>query len=187
MRPRHLFLTGEPGAGKTTLLARALALRPGLRAGGFRTFTRLGDTEALRARVYLAAWDDRAAWRWDGLGAPPPGVMLAGVRPYPGGCAQAAGHAEAFDRAGAALLDPDGADVIVMDELGFLERDARAFQAAVLRALDGDAPVLGAIKPRREPFLDAVRAHPAVAVAQVRPDAREQALQAVLELMDAYL
>lgn len=47
-----------------------------------------------------------------------------------------------------------------MDELGFLENDARAFQAAVLRALDGDTPVLAAVKPRDTNFLRRVRSHP---------------------------
>ena len=35
-----------------------------------------------------------------------------------------------------------------MDELGFLERDARRFQEAVLAALQGDQPVLAAVITR---------------------------------------
>ena len=46
-----------------------------------------------------------------------------------------------------------------MDELGFLENDAEAFQSGVLRALAGDTPVLAAVKPKNTPFLRAVREH----------------------------
>lgn len=46
-----------------------------------------------------------------------------------------------------------------MDELGFLENDAKVFQSAVLCALDGDTPVLAAVKPKDTPFLRAVRGH----------------------------
>ena len=36
----------------------------------------------------------------------------------------------------------------LMDEIGFFEQDALAFQAAILDALDGDIPVLAAVKAR---------------------------------------
>ena len=65
-----------------------------------------------------------------------------------------------FDTLGAQLIEsaPKGG-IILMDELGFLENDARVFQSAVLCALDGDTPVLAAVKPKDTPFLRAVRGH----------------------------
>ena len=56
------------------------------------------------------------------------------------------------------LRGPRGG-IILMDELGFLENDAKVFQSAVLCALDGDTPVLAAVKPKDTPFLRAVRGH----------------------------
>ena len=65
-----------------------------------------------------------------------------------------------FDTLGAQLIEsaPEGG-IILMDELGFPENDAKVFQSAVLCALDGDTPVLAAVKPKDTPFLRAVRGH----------------------------
>ena len=60
-----------------------------------------------------------------------------------------------------------------MDELGFLERDASRFQAAVLAALRGPQPVLAAVKNRDDPFLRAVRSVPGVRVLYITRDNRE--------------
>ncbi|MBR4869427.1 MAG: hypothetical protein IKU12_01455, partial [Oscillospiraceae bacterium] len=54
------------------------------------------------------------------------------------------------------------------------------FQAAVLSALEGPLPVLGVIKPRSTPFLDAVRSHPKVRVLEVTPETRDALLQQLL-------
>lgn len=69
-------------------------------------------------------------------------------------------HPEVFDGLGAQLIKsaPSGG-IILMDELGFLENDARVFQSTVLRALDSETPVLAAVKPKDTPFLRAVRGH----------------------------
>ena len=46
-----------------------------------------------------------------------------------------------------------------MDELGFMESNASAFCFGVLSALDGDIPVLAAVKNKETAFLKAVREH----------------------------
>ncbi|MBU5436334.1 nucleoside-triphosphatase [Pseudoflavonifractor sp. MSJ-37] len=159
----HLFLTGAIGVGKSTLL-RALLARTGRTPGGFRTCW-----DPTGQSLYLLSWDwtgplrprDRAARRTDR-------------------CAQALPGR--FDRLGPPLLVPrPGQDLLIMDELGFLERDALRFQRAVLDALDGPLPVLGVIKPRPSPFLDAVRAHPLVRIVPVTTADRD-ALRASLDL-----
>ena len=60
-----------------------------------------------------------------------------------------------------------------MDELGFLERDAHRFQEAVLAALQGDQPVLAAVKNRNDPFLQAARGVPGVRVLYITRENRE--------------
>ena len=150
----HLFLTGEVQVGKSTLLRQLLARYFGA-PGGFRT---CWDSQQQRGALYLlpAAGGKRGE------------ASLVARRTEDGMTV----YARRFDALGPALLQPEG-DCIVMDELGFLEREALEFQAAVLRALDGALPVLGVIKPRPSPFLDAVRRHPRVRLVTVTPENRD--------------
>lgn len=55
---------------------------------------------------------------------------------------------------------PKQGSIIKMDELGFLESDAKEFRDTVLDYLDGDIPVIAAVKHNSTPFLDAVKNHP---------------------------
>ncbi|MBN2543964.1 hypothetical protein JXI42_13985 [bacterium] len=48
-------------------------------------------------------------------------------------------------------------DIILMDELGQFELGALKFRETVLKALEGDKPVLGVIQDDKNEFLDAVR------------------------------
>lgn len=62
---------------------------------------------------------------------------------------------------------PDGS-VVLLDELGFIETQALAFQQAILRLLERPLYLIGVIKAHpRTPFLRAVYAHPSVQVQQV--------------------
>lgn len=149
---RHLFLTGERQVGKSTLVDKILG-RSGLPAGGFRT---LGAN-------YAEDGSSDVCIRGAGEDA---GIHRVARRGGPGGGYTA--FPDVFDRIGAELLCPGQAcRILVMDELGFMEAEAHAFQRAVLDRLDGEIPVLGVIKPRATPFLDRVRAHPKVQVEEV--------------------
>ena len=61
------------------------------------------------------------------------------------------GDPAAFDRLGPAILAESmpWARLLLLDELGWLEREALAFQSAVRACLGGTTPVLGVVKPRR--------------------------------------
>lgn len=52
--------------------------------------------------------------------------------------------------------------IILLDEIGPMEEDAPRFKTAVLRLLDGDAPVLAAVRDNDTAYLRAVRSHPKV-------------------------
>ena len=149
MEKRHLLICGERGVGKSTLIRRLLAhsTRP---LGGFVTLrlktadengfypiylydAALPENERRSTRENLAAaCDSRSSVR----------------------------HSEIFDTLGTRYIKaaPENS-LILMDELGFLEGDAHIFQRAVLDALDGEAPVLAAVKPKDTGFLRAVRGH----------------------------
>ncbi len=161
----HLFLTGEIQVGKSTAIKRFLRAS-GAVACGFRTFW---DGGALKIAPYGAA--------------PSAGETVAlkgekGLTVLP----------HAFDAASERLFDvPEGADLMIMDELGFLESADPMFQRRVLDSLELPITVLGVIKPAGNAFLDKVRAHPRVRTVLVTPGNREEVYQMLCrELGSAY-
>ncbi len=151
----HVFLTGEIGAGKSTVIRKVLASLD-IRPGGF--VTGFGPERASPdRRLYLnPAWEEpaydeaRAVARFGG-----------GLPPRP--------DSVAFDQLGCGYLNAcrTWASLLLMDELGPLEQDARHFQKAVLLALDGPIPILGVLKQSGHPWMDAIIQHPAVRVLPV--------------------
>jgi len=130
-----VFLTGERGAGKSTALRRYLR-ESGLRAQGFMTdfgTTRYEEEKTL----LLLPWGDPPDYS--------AGRTCARMNPQ-----EKMVVPLVFDSFGVHLLiqataDP-ACDLIVMDELGFLEEDARQFQDTVLQLLSGPKPVVGVIR-----------------------------------------
>ena len=127
----HLFLTGEIQVGKSTLLQKWLSDLE-VKAGGFYTRKYPGRDGHVYVHMLSAARKE----------APDEGNFLFDCMAKDAGDA-----ARRFDALGCPLLDdPGDADLIVMDELGFMERDAQDFKASVLHALDGPLPVIGCIR-----------------------------------------
>ena len=88
-----------------------------------------------------------------------------------------------FDRLGVRYLaQPDSPDLVLMDELGTLENEAQAFQAAVMARLDGHVPVL-VIKPKSAPLLDVIRRHGDIHLLEVTRDNRT----ALFDVLDRLL
>ena len=121
----HIFLTGPLQSGKSTAIARYLAGRPES-PGGFRT-----RWDRAAGRLALALLET-------GESLPVAAMELHGVRAAPA----------AFVAAGERRLSaPAGRrSLLLMDELGFLERCSPVFQRAVFTLLDGPTPVLGVLR-----------------------------------------
>ena len=130
----NLFLTGEIQVGKSTLL-RKLLQKSSLRPGGLETGFGPWRAEESR-RLFLYPY-----------GSPDYGEASVCARMGPGG---KSAYPEVFDTRGAALVRAAAADpaveVIVLDELGFLEAEALEFRAAVLEALRSPKPVWGVLR-----------------------------------------
>lgn len=132
-----LFLTGARQVGKSTALRKALAAS-GLRFGG--VMTRF-DTRKGERKLYLLPYSLSETL--------PEDIPESAVCARMGAAGRQAEEA-VFDALGAKLLreaaaDPD-TDVIIIDELGFLEAEAEKFRAAVYAALQGPKPVLGVVR-----------------------------------------
>ncbi len=85
----------------------------------------------------------------------------------------------AFDRVGPKLLQNRG-QILVLDELGYLEKDERLFQDAVFQALDGDGPVLGVLREGFPGWTAQIAARPDVEVLTVTEENRDEIPLAIL-------
>jgi nucleoside-triphosphatase len=157
---KHIFLTGVPGIGKSTIINRVLE-ETGLSAKGFRTVKESAD-ERGSSFIYLYSY---------GSGSPNGRSVVACRYEETGGFAVCTG---AFDEAGvAALENTANAELILMDELGFMESEACRFQEKVMEILNGDISVLGVVKERDTPFLSGIRSHPEVVVFEITIENRD--------------
>ena len=83
--------------------------------------------------------------------------------------------AERFDRLGpVALLAVKNPGLLVMDELGPHESEARLFWKAIFLAIEGPVPILGVLQKSDSAFLEKVRSHPDVAVLEVTEENRDR-------------
>jgi len=71
------------------------------------------------------------------------------------------------------LAQSKGADLIVMDELGNLERDAQSFRKAVLGTLAGTVPVIGALRTGDIPWHTDIKRSPLVTLFDVHKGNRD--------------
>ena len=93
-----------------------------------------------------------------------------------------------FETLGVRLLEakPDG--ILVMDELGFMEAEAKAFCEAVLRCLDGDIPVLATVRAGDlgSSFLDRVRTHPKAELYTVSPEQLDELYNRLYPIVEGW-
>ena len=64
-----------------------------------------------------------------------------------------------------------------------MENEAPRFHRAVLAALDGNIPILGVVKPQKNPLLDAVRAHQRVELITVTRENRDELFPLIQQIL----
>ena len=171
---KKILICGEKGVGKSTLI-RCLLDAADLRQGGFYTKKEFCANQPLHP-VYIYSSDLPEARRSRGA------ENLVG-RCDESGCREI--YPAVFNTLGVSCLEnTTGKQVIVMDELGFMESSSYAFCQAVLKALDGDIPVLAAVKAGCDvEFLLKVRSHPQAEVVQITPENREELYHLLLPVV----
>lgn len=144
----HALIVGARGVGKSTLIQRVLKElnRP---LSGFVTKKEIQLSD-VRSGSPVYIYD--------------PGISLCRSAENIVGYSYADGFdivEGAFDRYSPRLREPVPKDhVVVMDELGFLEAEEKLFCEAVFSLLDGEVPVIAAVKNKKIPFLEKIRSHP---------------------------
>ena len=154
--PRHHMLTGPLHCGKSSVIQKTIALT-GLRIGGFIT-----SFDPDRRVLYMS--------RADLPFEPAEHLAVAELqgekmRAIPG----------RFDELGPGFLaeSREFAELIIMDELGFLEKDAEGFKQAVLETLD-HIPVLGVLRQGFPAWLREIAARVDVSVITLTDENRDQ-------------
>ena len=94
----------------------------------------------------------------------------------------------AFDRYAPKLMEcvPENA-IVELDEIGFLEAKSEGFCRAVMHLLEGNVPVIAAVKNRDMPFLNQIRAHPQARCFHITPENRDALYEEVLAFMKQQL
>lgn len=131
----NIFLRGDKGIGKSTLIDRVLSLclqARDLSIGGIMTFRNPNDE-----RIYIT----KATFPRDYSSASLIGDYKNGV------------IKGVFDVYAEQLLNSvSKSDIIILDELGFLEQDSILFQNAVITCLESNTPVIGVLKNKEIPW-----------------------------------
>ena len=163
----HSLIVGSPGVGKSTLIRRILEES---RSPVFGFLTRKEKDEwdpILGNPIYIY---------------PAEGPFVRTEENLIGHCKdrKPVVYHEAFDRFSSRLWEPipQGA-LILMDEIGFMEASSEAFCKAIFHLLDGDIPVLAAVKDKDTPFLQTVRNHPKAQCYYLTENNREEVFQQV--------
>ncbi len=153
-----VFLYGRRGAGKSTIIDKLLSELK-FKPSGFRTVRGPAGAGGKSCFYIIGA---SAGFDTDNM---------IGYS-FPDG--RWGSFCEVFDNIGVKLLMfSEKPEIIVMDELGFMEAQAKKFQKRVLEILDEDIPVIGVVKQIPEPFLQRVISHPSVRTMEVTEENRD--------------
>lgn len=85
------------------------------------------------------------------------------------------------------LCPPPDRHLIMMDEIGFMESKSELFCQAILSVLDGDIPVIAAVRDKNVPFLETVRSHPKAHVFRITQENRLSLYDELLDFMKTQL
>ena len=166
----HIFLTGEKQVGKSTLVSAVLD-SVGLKYGGLRSVSVFDENND--RNVYLVPADG---------GNDEPAVLV-------GVCSNrhiTERHPEVFDDVGCRLLDFDyDTKLVVIDEIGNMERDAKRYSKRILELLNrNDVRILGVLQKKADSDLAlAIRKHPNVRMLEVNEENRDGLLPVIIGLL----
>jgi len=156
---KHYFLTGEPGIGKSTAIKRFFDLS-GVSCDGFFTLwtSRTGDRTL---KMYAADSSvPEAEWKSVDIAVFNNGEFTI--------------YGELFDSFGADVIKTAGRKrVIVMDEVGRMEKNSPRFIDSIFEKLDGNIPVVGVLKLMETKLFDDISNHPNTEIIPVTLDNRD--------------
>lgn len=172
---KHVVITGDKNAGKTTLVERILD-ELSVPIYGYQTVkmdeSRDGPSETY---MYPAGRVDYVKRKENYIGLSGERVLDVSV--------------DTFNKLGTSLIKTAGQNgIIVMDEIGFMEKDAAVFRRAVINAFGGSIPVLATTKSddRGSEYIRMIKNHPNAELFKLSKDNREEVFKEVMEVVSAW-
>lgn len=161
----NLFLTGDINVGKSTIINNFLSYVDSSQIGGFKTLPYYEKEQLLGYRIH----DISKGFSDEG--------KFVGINILENGMKKCVGVTEAFENYGVNILRQARESlckIVLMDELGFFEKDSLLFQSCVHDLLDSEKVVIGVIKKRELPFLNSIIEREDVEVIEITIENREE-------------
>lgn len=167
---KNLFLTGDISVGKTTLLKNALK-RIDNSIGGFMTVQI--DHAPFKTFISKSLYDKDIK------------IPLAKVDTRD---LSKEIYIESFSKDLISVLDKsyEKCDLIVLDELGFLENDIDIFTNKIYELLDSEKPIFGVLKDYDCEFLNNIRNRDETIIIRVTEENRDFILNDILKALDSF-
>jgi nucleoside-triphosphatase len=95
---------------------------------------------------------------------------------------------QVFEQTGVHILEQSkGADLIIMDELGYLESNATVFRKTIIDLISGDTPILGVLRLDDVPWHTNIKHNSKVTLIDVNKDNRDTLPQQLTERLLAQI
>lgn len=171
----NILLTGDINVGKSYILNKFLKTGE-YNTSGFKTLPKY-DGERLEGYIISNLLGGNQSDK----------NIFVGKNTELDGKKKCVGIRESFDTFGVEILDDalmSDSKYILMDELGFFEKDSYFFQEKVNQVFDSDKVVIGVIKKRDNPFLNKIRERSDVEIIEITLENREEMYKLFAEKME---
>ena len=169
----HILLCGRRRSGRSALI-RALLEGVTVPVFGYETLTLATGSDGYH-QIYLYPYGEKAPERREEHHVADCNTRDRRIR------------TEVFNTLGVKYLTASETGILVMDEIGFMESGAEAFCRSVLAQLDGELPLLAAVRTGMDsPFLQRVTAHKKARVYDMQPERFDEIYQELRPLVLAW-
>jgi len=168
----HIFLQGQRNVGKSTVIQKTLEIitvRTKLVPGGFFTWNSGGPDPEIHIRA-AGPDDEKETYRAAVFDKGKGGMVCDN---------------NVFESEGARFVrEGKNADLIIMDELGYLESNAPVFIKAVMDAIAGNIPILGVMRLGDVPWHEDIKKNKSVRLIDVNMENRNVLPQEIAGMIE---
>ena len=170
----HIFLNGDVQIGKSTIINKVIE-KLNIPYKGFMTYGADYKDDGSSV-VYISPADNLND------------KTIAALR-YGSGHLKMKVNKEAFEIKGVEILKESlnsDIDLVLMDEIGFMESNFDGFKNAVRSLLDSDKNILGVVRNKDTEFLNEIRNHASVQVVEVNKGNRNDLPETLVNMLRGF-